>query len=130
MTHEEIHKVCEKYNIENYTINNDCSIDVDGDVNLKLKGLTKLPLNFNIVYGNFFCSLNKLTSLEGSPKKVGGVFDCVRNKLTTLKYAPLEVGDGFFCYANPIRLDYNNYLKSVNRVKKIKLINCYINQQH
>ncbi len=36
-------------NIRNYTINPDGSIDVDEDVWLYDKGLTKLPLKFNKV---------------------------------------------------------------------------------
>jgi hypothetical protein len=42
----DIDSICEKYGITNYTINDDGSIDVDGDVNLSCKNLTKLPLKF------------------------------------------------------------------------------------
>jgi len=65
---EDIHSICKKYNITNYTINDDNSINVDGDVNLYNKGLTKLPLKFRNVDGFFDCSHNKITSLEGSPE--------------------------------------------------------------
>ena len=41
---QEIHDICKKYNIENYTINSDGSIDVDGNVNLSKMNLTELPL--------------------------------------------------------------------------------------
>ena len=43
---EEVEAICKKYKIENYTINDDLSIDVDGNVNLSKKGLRKLPLKF------------------------------------------------------------------------------------
>ena len=43
----EIHKICQKYGIENYTINPDGNIDVDGNVSLSNKKLTELP-SFNI----------------------------------------------------------------------------------
>ena len=60
--------ICEKYNIENYTINPDGSIDVAGDVNLDNMKLTELPLTFNKVTGSFDCVNNNLTSLKGCPK--------------------------------------------------------------
>ena len=34
MSNEEIHQICQQYNIENYTINPDGSIDVEGNVDL------------------------------------------------------------------------------------------------
>ena len=41
--HEYIRKKCKRYRIENYTINQDASIDVDGDVKLIELNLAKLP---------------------------------------------------------------------------------------
>lgn len=69
--HGRIKKLCEKYDIRNYSINQDELIDVDGDVNLRKKDLKKIPLTFNKVFGSFDCSGNKLTSLKGCPKIVG-----------------------------------------------------------
>ena len=43
MKYKNIHKICEVYYITNYTINPDGTIDVDGDVDLSWRGLTKLP---------------------------------------------------------------------------------------
>jgi hypothetical protein len=99
----EIDKICKKYNIINYTINSDNSVDVDGDVKLCGKKLESIPLNFNIVNGYFDCSWNHLTSLKGCPVRVGGGFYCYYNKLTSLKYSPqyMENGD-FSCYGNQI----------------------------
>jgi hypothetical protein len=84
MTEQEIHNICKVYNIKNYTINPDGSIDVKGDVFLSNKNLDKLPLKFNKVSGVFVCSYNELTSLEGSPKKLGLKLYCSGNPLTTL----------------------------------------------
>ena len=92
-----IREICEKYGINNYTINEDGSIYVDGDVNLRSMGLIELPLNFNKVTGYFNCNSNDLTSLEFSPKEVGGDFYCRNNKLTSLEYSPKEVGGDFYC---------------------------------
>ena len=82
MSVEEIHLICGKYNIKNYTINSDGSIDVEGNVNLYNTNLTKIPLKFNKVSGYFDISSNKLTSLEGSPREVYSYFDCSNNFLT------------------------------------------------
>ena len=71
---EDIDAICRKYNIRNYTINEDGSINVDGNVDLKYKKLTKLPLKFKNVSGGFYCHDNQLTSLEGCPESVGGDF--------------------------------------------------------
>jgi len=101
-TKEEIVKICKKYSIKNYTINDDMSIDVDGDVNLVNRGLDKLPLEFNNVRINFNCNFNKLTTLEGAPKEVGGDFNCNINQLTTLEGCPLRVGGGFYCSNNQL----------------------------
>ena len=119
---KEIEEICRKYGIKNYTINEDGSIDVDGNVNLMGKGLTELPLTFNRVNGYFHCSHNYLTTLEGSPKHVNGYFNCSsneltslehgpeyvdrdfncrNNRLTSLEYSPLEVGKEFNCSDNP-----------------------------
>ena len=53
-----IHDICKEYDIENYTINSDGSIDVAGDVDLYDKGLTEIPLVFNKVTGYF--SFNRI----------------------------------------------------------------------
>ena len=101
-TEEDINRICEKYDIKNYTINDDMSIDVDGDVNLANRGLGKLPLKFNRVRTNFNCNFNKLNTLEGAPKEVGGDFNCNINQLTTLEGSPFRVGGGFYCGDNQL----------------------------
>ena len=97
---EEIHELCEKYKIKNYTINEDKSVDVDGDVYLRNLGLTKFPLKFRNVSGYFYCRYNKLTTLEGAPETVGGNFDCSWNNLTTLEGSPRRVNGSFDCSNN------------------------------
>ncbi len=68
----------------------------------KLNNMLKLPLNFNIVEGDFDISDNELTSLEGSPKKVVGSFLAYKNELTSLKGGPKEVGGNFIVLHNNI----------------------------
>jgi hypothetical protein len=127
---EDIDSICKKFGIKNYTINEDSTIDVDGNVNLYRKGLTKLPLKFGKVSGDFSCYNNQLISLEGSPLSVGGNFSCGYNQLKSLSGAPLSVGGDFSCYSNELKsLDgisgrisggiycYSNQLRDVKGVK-------------
>ena len=103
-----IDSICKKFSIENYTINPDGSIDVDGNLYLDLdvypsgKKLDRFPLKFRKVNGNVDCSNNNLTSLEGCPQEVGGHFDCSVNKLTSLEGSPTEVGGNFNCEHNQL----------------------------
>src|SRR5690554_254729 len=79
------------------------TVKVTGNVRLSNLGLTKIPINFTEVGGNFDCAYNELTSLEGAPKKVGRYFDCTKNQLTDLVGSPKEVGESFFCGRNPLK---------------------------
>jgi|LauGreSuBDMM15SN_2_FD.fasta_scaffold506801_2 hypothetical protein len=98
--------ICEKYNIINYTVNPDGSIDVDGDVDLSFNDLTELPLVFNRVTGSFSCANSNLTSLKGSPRWIGGWFSCGYNDLTSLEFSPDYVGSNFWCRYNNLTDNY------------------------
>ena len=101
-SNQNIDSICKKYGIKNYTINQDGSIDVDGNVYLSSKKLTKLPLKFRNVSGTFYCYSNRLTSLEGCPQSVGGGFYCYNNQLTSLEGCPKSVGGDFSCSDNQL----------------------------
>ena len=96
MSNQEIHTICNEYDITNYTINSDESIDVYHHVDLNGKELTKIPIKFNNVYGYFTCSYNYLTSLENSPKWIKESFFCIENRLTSLEGCPISDGDYYF----------------------------------
>ena len=102
MTTSEVHNLCREYNIKNYTINDDMSISVNGNVNLTHRNIKYLPIKFKEVGGNFWCSYNHLTSLKYCPEKVSGDFSCNNNQLTSLKYCPETVGGYFYCNNNQI----------------------------
>jgi hypothetical protein len=70
----EIERLCNEYGIENWTINSDGLVDVEGYVDLSRSGLTKIPINFGRVEGNFYCPNNGLTTLKGASREVGGLF--------------------------------------------------------
>jgi len=102
-TREEVIQVCKRYDIKNYTISDDLSIDVDGNVNLTSNGLEYLPLKFNYVGGGFSCSNNRLKTLEGGPQTVNGNFYCNNNKLETLEDCPQTVNGNFNCHSNLLK---------------------------
>jgi hypothetical protein len=102
MTEIEVEKICKKYNIRNWTLNPDGTVDVDGNVDLSVQKLSKLPLKFGRVTGSFWCENNKLTSLEGCPTEIRGDFSCAGNQLTSLEGCPREIGGNFYCQSNQL----------------------------
>jgi hypothetical protein len=116
---------CEKY-LENYTINSDDTIDINGNVDLyaRLGNMTKLPVKFGKVSGGFYCSGNKLTSLEGCPNYIDGDFYCYKNKLTTLEGCPKYVGGNFYCSDNNLTI-----LKGIEKCEIIDNFYCYENSK-
>ncbi len=63
------------------------TVNVVKDVNLRYlryMGLERLPVRFGTVGGSFYCSGNRLISLEGAPHTVGGHLNCSNNQLTSL----------------------------------------------
>ena len=74
--------------IKNYSINEDLSVDVNGDVWLDNKILTEIPVKFNIIKGIFDCDNNQLTSTEFFPNEVYGIFFCYGNKFKNLDNFP------------------------------------------
>ena len=59
-------------------------------------------VKFGVVTGNFYCSNNSLTSLDGAPQEVRGAFFCDHNSLTSLEGAPQWVGEDFYCSNNSL----------------------------
>ena len=104
-TEVEIVEICDKYNILDYNINKDGSVDVNDEnsIYLSYRGLKKLPLKFGHINGYFRVAHNNLTTLEGAPHTVSGNFDCSNNKLTSLEFAPKSVNGNFWCANNNIR---------------------------
>ena len=120
-TIEDVKKICYYLRIYNYTINKDLTVDVSWDVWLDGLDLEKIPLKFGKVDGNFHCSYNKLTSLEGCPEFVSGYFACSNNKLVSIEYCPEEVGGDFFCYQNNVRFTEKE-IKKACKVKRMVVV--------
>jgi hypothetical protein len=100
-THTELEEKLKEYGIKNYTINDDGTIDVDGDVDLFGKKLTKIPFKFGKVNGDFNIASNYLESLEGSPYYVG-CFNCSSNKLINLIGSPSIIEGDLVCSINKL----------------------------
>ena len=78
-------------------------VTCNSGVELKRGNLvTRLPVSFDRVDGNFVCINNQLTTLQGAPTSVGGSFLCSNNQLTTLAGAPTSVDDSFDCSVNQL----------------------------
>ena len=112
--------------IRNYIINDDLTVDVNDDVDIRGCVLSEIPIQFGRVMGSFYCQNNFLKTLKGSPTYVDGAFNCSNNNLTTLegcpkyirrvfnfreneitslKGAPNEVQGHFDYYENPLPID-------------------------
>jgi len=92
--------------------NPDGTIDVDGDVDLSYKKLTKIPWQFGYVSGNFDCSWNDLTDLSNSPQTVDGNYKCSRTKIESCEGAPAVVNGSFYC-------SFNKKLKTLKGIPKV-----------
>lgn len=123
-TYEEIDSWLKQNKIEKYIINNDLTINVFSDVYIH-NNMQKIPVQFNIINGNFSCKNIGLTSLKGCPKKIIGKFDCSYNPLKSLKHGPEEVKQSYHCdncqltsfVGCPTKIEsdfycYNNQIKS------------------
>lgn len=80
-----------KHKVTNYIICQDLTVDVEGNLELRNKNITYLPIQFGQVAGSCDISQNKLTSLKGVPHEIGGHLWCHDNLLTNLKHFPQKI---------------------------------------
>ena len=110
----------EMVTIENYNVNSQGEIDVDGDVILVGTTFKELPYKFGKVNGCFDIGYNKnLISLKNCPNEiVKGYFNCEGcTNLDSLKGCPEKVGSDFFC-GKCKRNFTKQEVKSLCKVKK------------
>ena len=79
------------------------NVDVERYFICSVNKLTTLENSPKTVGGSFYCGSNQLISLKGAPTYVGGEFGCGNNKLTSLEGAPKTVGGSFNCRYNPVK---------------------------
>jgi len=92
----------DKMGIENYAINKDGTVDVNGRVFLRGVSIPSFPIQFGRVIGYFKCVDCGLTSLVGAPKEVYGSFDCSNNQINSLDGCPKVLQYSFNISGNPI----------------------------
>jgi hypothetical protein len=88
--------------IRNYEIKEDFSVDVTGNVDISKMNISKIPVKFRSVTGDFICASNRLCNLTNSPDKIGGIFDCSSNDIYTLLSGPKFVAGGYYCMDNKL----------------------------
>lgn len=82
----------DEYNIDNYIINDDMTVDINGDIDISGNDIIDFPFKFNRVIGDFDCSNNLLTSLKNIPNYISGSCYLFENNLTSIDFMP-EIGD-------------------------------------
>jgi len=92
----------DKYYIKNYIINDDMTIDVNGDVQLMQTSIIKFPsyIQFRKVEGMFDLESTQMQTLRGCPIYVKGYFDIRKNNLDSFEFSPKYVGGSFICDNN------------------------------
>ena len=101
-----------------WVFNDDCSIDIIGDVCTPPYVYVKFPVKFRKIYGSFNCSYNYLDNLKNCPEEVDNIFCCSHNQLISLEFAPKKVGS-FLCGHNPVKFteaDIRKVCEVSNRV--------------
>ena len=120
----EIKQWLDSHKVENYSINGDMTVSVNGPFTITDKDIEEIPVKLSEVTGSidvtgnklkridwapskvardFDCWDNEIETLEGGPEEVEGGFDCDNNKLVNLKGAPKKVGGAFVCSANKLQ---------------------------
>lgn len=99
-TEYHIKKLCSDFNITQYSINPDGSIDINANTIIHIN-LENFPIKIKSVRGDFSYN-TQVTSLKGCPERVEGKLICRFNKLTSFEGCPKFIGNGIFCEHNNI----------------------------
>lgn len=77
--------------------------EINGDVSLDLS-INNIPewLKDVKIYGDFYCSYEKLSSLKNCPQYIESIFNCAFNDLKTLEHGPKYVGRTYNCSHNQL----------------------------
>lgn len=102
-----------------YTINLDLSVDIEGNVDLYDRDLSTLPVKFNKVTGYFQVGLNELTSFENFPSYVKGYIDISGNPFTSLEGLSVYCEDTVNVAALLRLPSYHNIHKYIKHAKNI-----------
>ncbi len=117
-TKEDIKQWCDDHFIEDYTINEDLTVDVDNDVFLYLLPIIYLPIQFGEINGEFLLGENGLKSLRGCPYIVHHDFTCGGNEITSLNYLPKIIEGTIRLFNNKKLIDFTSTLEESNNLIK------------
>jgi hypothetical protein len=79
-----------------------------GFISMGSLGLTEIPVKFGMVYGNFNCSYNKLTTLKNCPDWVDGDFTFSYNNISTLEDFPNYIRFNVYMQKNNLTEYFKN----------------------
>tara|TARA_Y100000389_G_scaffold127220_1_gene124559 strand:- start:1053 stop:1643 length:591 start_codon:yes stop_codon:yes gene_type:complete len=74
-----IEEVLDQYNVVDYSINNDGSVNLTKDITFFKKNLDKIPFNISKAPRVLDFSFNNISSLEGSPEECDTIFYAMNN---------------------------------------------------
>ena len=121
---ELIELFCEEFNIKNYYINEDYSINVYQNVVLDNFIGDELPIKFNKVIGYFSCNKSNIKSFKNFPNLIELSFYFQSNTIENFHGFPKTVKGRTVLWGSTIKsLDgYNGSIKRLNIEDKYKLI--------
>ena len=102
----DIEKKLIQYGIKNYYINDDLTVDVDGDLNTSTLAQCLIDVKFGTINGDFDCSRLGLKSLINCPIVVKGDYKISHNRLVRLEGIAEYIGGDLWIQ--------NNYLNELN----------------
>lgn len=123
-----------KYHIENFIIQDDLTVDVNQDVEIKNDSQQKiqhLPIQFGEIKGDFLLNGLGLNTLKGCPHSVLGDFNVSHNELTHLDYFPKIIKNSIYLSYNKLttvdlrQLDIKKLSLSFNLIDSLKNIHNY-----
>lgn len=127
MTKNEVYNWLFQYNINDFYVKKDLTVDVLGSVDISSQSLIEIPIQFGEVSGNFNCDNNLLTSFQGMPTEIGLALYASNNLISSFEGFPKYIGTSARLLSNEIThlikldtkieknlyLDYNS-IKSLN----------------
>ena len=84
---KDIEEWLKKYNKNNYIINSDLTVDFSDNINLSFNSIKKIPFKFNKVKGDFSINNSELYTLNNCPSECNRLY-CSSNKLSSLEGCP------------------------------------------
>jgi hypothetical protein len=94
-TKEQIEVLLDTAKIGNYTINEDLSVDVEGNVTINgdvFLGAKEMPFSFRNVKGDFYIMNAPFDTMKGFPTNVEGSFQVFNCRMSTCEHAPKFIG--------------------------------------